>query len=35
MYDKLKKAIRYIVPRFYFMETGTLIFWLGREFYFY
>ena len=31
---RLKAAIRYIIPRFYFLENGTLIMWIGREFYF-
>lgn len=30
----IKAAMRFIVPRFYFMESGTLIIWLDREFYF-
>jgi len=34
MKEKLKKMVQYIVPRFYFTENGTLIIWLGHEFYF-
>ena len=32
--QKIKAGIRFIVPRFYFLESGTLIMWLGYEFYF-
>lgn len=31
---KVKTGIRFVVPRFYFTESGTLIIWLGYEFFF-
>jgi len=38
MIDKLKRKVKmivsYIIPRFYFLPNGTMIFWLGMEFFF-